>query len=174
MQARISMVLSTMYVWLDIAIYVLLYIFLLIIMNTHMCWCYIGPVSVLMPLGMMHLNHWIELNICILTLSPNYTLVSRSPDRYLASIFILWRHTVGGRYCHADKRPWTIIQGILPAYKGLKGFDLLVLKAPNTKQFSNVHKNSRKIPRFRSTHLVRRSYRTICGVHVTYAYLVWI
>ena len=38
----------------------LLYIFLLKIMYNHMCWCYIGPVSVLMPLGMVHLHQCIE------------------------------------------------------------------------------------------------------------------
>ena len=50
---------DALYIWPDS--YLCMHVLLSLHLYAHMCWCYIEPIWVLVPSGMMHRNHWIEL-----------------------------------------------------------------------------------------------------------------
>ena len=55
---------STDTVWLWCPLYLTWQLFTYALLSLrHMWWCYIGPIWVLVPSGMVHLNHWIEIEI---------------------------------------------------------------------------------------------------------------
>ena len=55
---------DTLWLWYPLyisdltAMYMCFYLYV----YADICWCYIGPIWVLVPSGMVHLNHWIEVN----------------------------------------------------------------------------------------------------------------